>query len=303
MRILITGGAGFIGSHVAFEYFKKGYEVAIVDEKEELHLPKDLLGNVTYFQADITSPDIARVFTVFKPQVVNHHAAKINVEESFNKPATYSKTNMFGTVKLLELCNLHSVSQFIFASSVAVYGDTEHLPIKESEGLNPKSLYGLNKYCAEKYIGFLSNRMTTTIFRYANVYGPRQNSSAEGGVVAIFAQKLAVEEPITIYGDGKQTRDFVYVKDVARANVLATEKEARGTIHISTCKETSANDLLAKMVGIAKVKPIVTYKPSREGDIRKSVLDNSKAKRCLSWKPDYSLNQGLQETLNYFSNL
>jgi len=295
LRILITGGAGFIGSHITDLYVKKGHQVAVIDSlshgrKENVHK------KASFFHADITSPQISRIFSKFKPQVVNHHAALVNVSESMKSPTMDGKVNVLGTLNLLENAKKAKVKQFIFASSVAVYGEPKKFPVKENARLRPISFYGISKLISEKYITLYKGDFLTTIFRYGNVYGPRQDSSAEGGVVAIFINNLVRNKDCIIYGDGKQTRDFVSVFDVAQANLLATEKKIGGVFNISTNKETSILDLYKLLKNKIDSKSQLRFAKPRKGDIKNSVLDNKKAKKVLAWRPKYGLHNfaGLQ---------
>ncbi|MGI5828490.1 MAG: NAD-dependent epimerase/dehydratase family protein [Patescibacteria group bacterium] len=301
MKVLVTGGAGFIGSHVVETYLEAGHEVGVLDKKAEQDLPQALLGRVQYFSQDITKKGLEDVFQVFRPQVVNHHAALINVFDSLVNPVIYTKTNVYGTVRLLELCQAYGIKQFLFASSVAVYGNSTMFPITENQECRPESVYALDKYCGEKYIDLFKNNFCTTIFRYANVYGPRQNSSAEGGVVAIFASNLKQGKIATIFGDGNQTRDFIYVKDIAFANLLATEKQKGGLLNVSSSKEISVNELLKKIQFLSGKDVPLEYKPARKGDVLRSVLSNKFIKSTLKWEPQYSLESGLKQTLQYFN--
>lgn len=306
VRVLVTGGAGFIGSHIVEAYIHAGHEVAVVDKKARGVL-QYARTKIRYFQHDITQPGLETIFATFKPEVINHHAALIHVAESMTVPVTYADGNVVATIRLLQLSKVYGVKQFLFASSVAVYGETERYPIQETDPCKPISFYGLDKWIAEQYIRLLGKEMVTTIFRYANVYGPRQNSSAEGGVVAIFAKALGrrgtVSAPsgtVTIYGDGTQTRDFIYVKDVAQANRVATEKRIAGLFQVSTNTETSIQDLfnLIKKKNDREMTP--DYGPRREGDIARSVLSNEKIKTVIGWQPEHSLEEGLRETVEYF---
>jgi UDP-glucose 4-epimerase len=293
LKVLVTGGAGFIGSHLVDLLIAEGFTVAVVDDlshgkRENVH-PK-----ATFFHEEITSPRIERIFSTFKPNVVSHHAALVSVPQSQRYPLKDADTNVVGTLKLLEAGKKSGISQFIFASSVAVYGNTDHLPIKETEPRRPISIYGVSKATAELYVGLYQESFTTTIFRYANVYGPRQDASAEGGVVAIFCEQLKKRQPVTIFGDGKQTRDFVFVGDVARASKQAILKRKGGIFNVSTGQATSINQLytlLEKGAGSSD-KPFHTK--ARAGDIRQSVLDNHMAQEKLTWQPNLSLQEGLK---------
>jgi len=244
----------------------------------------------SFFHADITSPQINRIFSKFKPQVINHHAALVNVFQSMKSPTMDGKVNVLGTLNLLENAKKAKVKQFVFASSVAVYGEAKKLPIKENDPTAPISFYGINKLISEKYVSLHKNDFSTIIFRYSNVYGSRQDSSAESGVVAIFIQNLLKNKDCIVFGDGKQTRDFVYIGDVARANLLAAEKKTEGIFNISTNKETSILDLYKLLSNKIKLKGKIDFTKPRKGDIKKNVLDNGKAKRILGWRPKYDLH-------------
>jgi UDP-glucose 4-epimerase len=302
MKVLLTGGAGFIGSHICEEYMQNGIKVIIVDKKPENALPPTLKNKVTYFQQDLTKPGLDTIIEKVKPDIINHHAALINVEQSFQFPVTYSKTNVYATAHLLHLSKIFGIKQFIFASSVAVYGEPITLPITEKHPLNPISIYASDKLCGEKLINLYKSNFITTIFRYANVYGPRQDNSSEGGVVSIFIKKFQCQENPIVFGDGNQTRDFIFVKDIAKANFLAIEAKISNALNISTNQKTSIYDLISQLSLISGKKVEIIYKPEREGDIKTSVLDNSLAKSKLNWNPTYSLDKGLKNTYTCFEN-
>jgi UDP-glucose 4-epimerase len=303
MKILLTGGIGFIASHIAQTYLENNHQVFIIDKNPKSKLPACLKGQVKYFHFNLTKSGFEDIIHKMKPDIVNHHAALISVSQSQKHPTKYANNNVLSTYKLLELSQKYQVKQFIFASSVAVYGDTKNLPIKENTPLNPKSFYGLNKLSCEYAIKLFQNKFKTVIFRYSNVYGPRQDSSAEGGVVAIFARNLINQTTSTIYGNGNQTRDFIYVKDVAQANLLAIKNQSSGIFNISSNQETSINNLYQIMQKIAQSNSKANYQEGRLGDIYRSYLDNTKAKNLLKWQPEYSLEKGLKETIDYFKNV
>jgi len=300
-KVLITGGAGFIGSHLVQAYLEAGFAVVVVDKKAK---PEIFSGTeIKYYQQDITVAGVEDIFDIEKPQIVNHHAALINVARSFKDTLSYTSTNVLATIKLLELAKKYQIRQFIFASSVAVYGNTKDLPIKETQPTQPESFYGLDKLLAEYYLSLYKPYFKTMIFRYANVYGPRQTASAEGGVVAIFCQSIAKNKPIFIYGSGEQTRDFVYAGDVAQANILASQQQTEGVMHVSTGTKTSINQLFQKLAKIAGFSQSAIYQVQREGDILDSVLDNSVIKQKLGWQVGTELDTGLCQTYDYFNNL
>ncbi len=297
-KVLITGGAGFIGGHLVDVYLKNSYQVVVVDKQP---LSRKITNtNFQFYQQDITKTGIEQIIKQFHPNIINHHSAEIHVPQSFHNPIFYNQQNVLATIRLLELGKKYQIKQFIFASSTAVYGKVNQFPITENFTTKPTSFYGLDKLMAEKYIQLYAKYFTTTIFRYANVYGPRQTSSAEGGVVAIFAQNIINNKPVTIYGNGKQTRDFVYVKDVAQANLLASNKNIAGLMQIATNQEISVNYLYQIMQNLYNKNLQPRYLPPREGDVMRNVMTNHTAKQTLAWQVKYDIQKGLKETLESF---
>jgi len=299
LRILVTGGAGFIGSHIVDLLIEKGFTVAVVDDLS--HGKKENVNKkAIFFHEDIKSTRLKRIFSQFKPGVVNHHAALVNVPESQKHPLKDVGTNVVGTLKLLEASKEAGIKQFIFASSVAVYGGIDNLPIKETEPLQPISIYGVSKAIAESYVRLYMDSFIPTVFRYANVYGPRQDGSAEGGVVAIFLQQLKNNQPGTIFGNGQQTRDFIHVSDVIRANYAALKQPRAGVYHVSTGKETSVRHLYKLCEQVTEKKLAPRLASVRPGDIHRSVLSNKKTQDTFTWKPRQTLENGLKETWESF---
>jgi UDP-glucose 4-epimerase len=301
MKILVTGGAGFIGSHIVDLLIENGYEVVIVDNlstgKEEFINKKAI-----FYKKDITDDDLYEIFEKEKPDYVVHQAAQIDVQRSIDDPVFDAKVNILGTVNLLESCRKSGIKKIVYASSAAVYGNPEYLPIDEVHKINPISYYGISKHTAEHYFEVYSQLydLKYTILRYANVYGIRQDPKGEGGVISIFIDKMLKGERPIIFGDGNQTRDFVYVKDVAKANLLALEKGDSEVVNISTNKATSINKLVELMNEIMNTSLEPIYAEPRKGDIVHSYLDNKKALEVLGWKPEYSLEDGLRETIEYY---
>ncbi|KKC30214.1 SDR family oxidoreductase [Caldanaerobacter subterraneus] len=301
MKVLVTGGAGFIGSNIVDLLIGNGHGVVIVDNlstgKEEFINKKAI-----FYKKDIADDDLYEIFEKEEPDYVIHQAAQIDVQKSVNNPAFDAKVNILGTVNLLECCRKSGVKKIVYASSAAVYGNPEYLPIDEVHKINPISYYGISKHTAEHYFEVYSQLygLKYTILRYANVYGIRQDPKGEGGVISIFIDKMLKGERPIIFGDGKQTRDFVYVKDVAKANLLALKRGDNEVVNISTNKPTSINELVEIMNKImnTSLKPI--YTEPRKGDIIHSYLDNKKALEVLGWKPEYSLEDGLRETIEYY---
>lgn len=305
MKILITGGAGFIGSHVMDLLLEKGHEVVVVDNLESgsrEYIPDC----VTFYKLDISSAELDIVFAIENPDIVIHMAAQVDVSKSVKNPLKDAQSNIMGSIQLLCCCQKYHVKKIIYSSSCAVYGDT---PIKqdgipESETIRPLTFYGASKYTPELYIQTFHHLygLSYTILRYANVYGPRQTFKGEGGVIPLFITKLLKGEQPVIFGDGEQTRDFIYVKDVAAANVQACQLDAgqNGIWNIGTNKRTSINTLYHIVASIMSIQIPPLYRQKRIGDIQDSCLDNKKAAASLNWQPVYDLNQGLKETIKYY---
>lgn len=304
MRILVTGGAGFIGSHVVEACLEKEYEVMIVDNLIRGR-KENLPGGARFCQLDIaarTGEDVEalhQTFKAFQPEVVIHLAAQIDVQTSLRQPVFDATVNIVGLLQILEASRTAGVGKIIYASSAAVYGEPVSLPIEERHPIAPSTPYGLSKYIGELYLKLYREQygLDFTVLRYANVYGPRQDGTGEGGVVAIFADRLCHGEAPVVYGDGNQTRDFVYVKDVAQANVLAINNGGGEILNISTGKQVSVNKLFLLLTKLMQWKGEVTYAPLRSGDIYASCLDNSRACTVLGWKPQYELERGLKDML------
>jgi UDP-glucose 4-epimerase len=302
MKILVTGGAGFIGSHVVDAYVGQGHEVIVVDDlssgkKEYVH-PK-----ARFVQGDICDITMEELFAQERPQVLNHHAAQASVASSVEDPTCDASINIIGMINLLNCCVRYGARKVIFASTGgALYGEPETLPVSEDHPVTPKSPYGVSKYSGENYIRCYSEiyGISYAILRYANVYGPRQDPYGEAGVVAIFTQAMLEDSPPSIFGDGTQTRDFVYVSDVARANVLALTTRENVTVNIGTGRETSINELyerIAQQTGYARPPQ---YAPPRPGDVYRIALNPQQALQKLGWTHETSLDQGLRFTVDSF---
>jgi UDP-glucose 4-epimerase len=303
MKILVTGGAGFIGSHVC-EELQKNYpqaEVVVLDT-----LVTGARSNVPQafklVELDIRSKELLAFFQAQKFSHVIHLAAQTLVPTSLKDPSLDADLNVMGLINVLEAARKTGVTSVIFSSSAAVYGDNDHLPLLESEKLVPTSFYGLTKAVSEEYLRIYHELygLNTTVLRFANVYGERQGMAGEGGVISIFAKALAKEEKITVFGDGKQTRDFVYVKDIARALCLGMEHKGYGIFNVSTGQETSLNELISTFQDILQKKPIVEYQKSRTGDIYRSVLSNVAIGQALGLKKFTALKEGLTATCRFF---
>ncbi len=304
MRILVTGGAGFIGSHVVDRCLSAGHEVVIVDNlstgRRELVNPSARLAVV-----DLRNAELADVFHTERPDTVIHVAAQAEVRRSVEEPVFDADVNILGSVNLLECCRRFGVTRVVYSSSGgAVYGDTETLPTPEDHPARPASPYGVSKLTVEHYLACWRDLygIPGVALRYANVYGPRQSPLGEAGVVAIFSHRLLRAEPAIINGDGLQTRDYVYVGDVAGANLRAVERpDVCGPINIGTGAQTSVVDLFEQLRAVAGVDARATHGPAKLGEQRRSVLDIGRARELLGWSPNVSLAEGLRRTVAHFS--
>ncbi|MGE6488910.1 NAD-dependent epimerase/dehydratase family protein [Paenisporosarcina sp. NPDC076898] len=297
MKVLITGGAGFIGSHVVDECLEHNYEVVVVDNfstGNAKNLPKEC----KVYSVDINEPLLKHIFEAEKPDYVIHLAAQASVMKSIEDPIQDGLTNIIGTLRVLEYSRIHCVKKVIMASSAAVYGNPEVLPVDEEFPLNPLSYYSLSKWSSERYAQLYESlyNLSSCILRFSNVYGPRQNSLGEAGVVSIFINQLLKGEEMVIYG-GHQTRDFVYVKDVAKACRTAMESTKTGIFNISSCSETTINELFSMTSLLAGITVEPQKFPLRLGEIEKSFLGNEKAINELGWQATHSLEEGLSETI------
>ena len=302
MRILLTGGAGFIGSHVADHLLERGHEVAVVD-----NLSTGNRGNVPngakFYETDVRN-GCTRVFEEFAPDALCHEAAQMDVRRSVREPDFDAEVNVLGTVRLLENCTRHGVGKVVFASTGgAVYGEQEAFPATEDHPQYPVSPYGVSKLAGERYLHFyhVQHGLPYAALRYANVYGPRQDLHGEAGVVAIFCGNMVAGKPSTINGTGEQTRDYVHVDDVARANVLALEDDPPpGPYNIGTGIETSVNRLCEMLQDIIGKDLPPRNGPGKPGEQYRSCVDPSHAGRVFGWRPEVSLADGLRETLRFF---
>ncbi len=297
MKVLVTGGCGFIGSHIVDILVENDMEVFVFDDLSSGSI-ENLNEKAKLFTGDIRSrTEIDGLFRVVVPDAVIHHAAQIDVQSSMKNPAYDASVNIQGTVDLLDICSRYGTGRFIYASSAAIYGNPEYLGIDEEHPKNPESFYGYSKLVPETYIRMMSGTrgISHAILRYSNVYGPRQNAGGEGGVVAIFADAMERNANCTIFGDGKQTRDFVYVRDVARANLLALQTDDNMTLNISTGIETTVNGLFEIMKKTYRYEKNPLYAPARPGEISRSWLSNEKAESIMGWKPEYSVVSGMED--------
>ncbi|MEZ4684148.1 MAG: NAD-dependent epimerase/dehydratase family protein [Caldilineaceae bacterium] len=301
MNVLVTGGAGFIGSHAADELLAAGHRVVIVDDLNTGHQANVPTG-ATFYEADICDEaKMAEIFENEQIEAVSHQAARANVRASMADPLTYARTNVLGTLVLLELARKHNCRKFVFASTGgAVYGegyseDGSKLPFTEETWPQPKDNYGANKLSMEFHLALYHANygLKYTILRYPNVYGPRQDSKGEAGVVAIFAGAMLAGKPIKINGDGKQQRDFCYVGDVARANRLALESDVIGIFNVGTGIPTDVNTIFETLRGATGYTRDAEHLPPALGEVRATYLDSTKIKAALGWKAKVSLRQGI----------
>jgi UDP-glucose 4-epimerase len=307
MKILVTGGAGFIASHVVDRYIQLGHQVVVVDNLSTGNI-KNVNPLATFYLLDITSPEIEKIFEIEKPDIVNHHAAQISVPLSVKNPFLDLDTNAKGFLNILQCAVKHHIKKIIFISSGgAIYGEATQYPTTESYFPIPLSPYAIHKYLSELYLQYYRSafHLSYTTLRYANVFGPRQIPTGEAGVVSIFIDTLLSGQAPSLFAysdapDG-MIRDYVYVHDVVEANVLALERATGEAINIGTCTETTTGELLRAICTIMGKDFAPTRLSPRPGDIRKSCISIEKAKNILAWQPSYSLNDALQETINFFS--
>ena len=302
MRVCVTGGAGFIGSHLVDRLIALGHTVLVIDNLttgvREFVNPK-----AAFIEMDVRDPNIESIFADFKPQVVFHEAAQTMVPASMENPKMDCDVNLLGLVNILEASRKHKVEHFLMPSSAAVYGDLDTLPLTEDMIGKPTSFYGLTKLTGEGYLRIYEQAfgLKTVCFRYSNVYGPRQGDGGEGGVISIFTRLINEGQGLTIFGDGEQTRDFIYVDDVVEANIKAmNHPELTGVYNISTNTSTSVNKLVSYFKSISNKDLPVYYEAERTGDIRHSRLCNQKAKVDFDFLATVDLERGLRDTISYF---
>jgi UDP-glucose 4-epimerase len=304
MKVFLSGGAGFIGSHVAEHLIDQGHEVTIFDNLST-GLRENVHPQAQFIFGDIRSGDIQKVFTDQQFDAVIHLAAQTGVPASIESPDYDCDVNIKGTVNLLEACRRTHVQRFIFASTAAVYGNVQQVPVTEEAITSPTAFYGLSKLTVEKYLNLYRSQfgIDYVVLRYANVYGERQGEGGEGGVVSIFVRKIFRGEEVMIFGDGGQTRDFIYVGDVAAANCQALVTEQPNQVYnISTQSETSVTAMLHLLEGISNKQAKLSYGEMRQGDIYRSALSNERARMNLPWLPEIPLAMGLARTYRYLTH-
>jgi UDP-glucose 4-epimerase len=304
VRILVTGGAGFIGSHVVDAYIAAGHEVACVDNFSTGN-EANLNPAAEVHRLDLRDqPGIEKAVASFRPEIVNHHAAQSEVPKSVADPTYDAQVNIIGGLNLLKACVDNHVKKVIFISTGgALYGEPDVVPADEDHPVRPLSPYGTSKFSFEQYLGTFKRTfgLEFTVLRYANIYGARQDFAAEEGrVVAIFASRMLAGKPVTIDGDGEQSRDMLHVGDAAAANLAALERGAGGVFHISTGEPVSINDLYRKLALLTGYNLPPNHGPRRKGDVYRIGLDNTRARTGLGWQPQVGLEEGLSLTVDYF---
>jgi UDP-glucose 4-epimerase len=307
MRILVTGGAGFIGSHIVDQYIAAGHEVAIVDSLWEEGGGKEVNINpqARFFQTDITDTEaLQRVFHDIRPEVVNHQAAQHSVAISTRDPQLDARVNVLGLLNVLTTCTHVGTRKIIFASSGATYGTSRVQPVDEQTPQRPESPYGITKLLAEHYLRYWheATGLDYTAFRYGNEYGPRQDPHGEAGLIAIFARRILAHQAIRIDWDGEQRKDYVYVGDVARASLLALDGGDNDIFCLGTGRATSVNELYRALCQIVGYQAEIVRAPRRPGDIYLTYFDCSKAEQQLGWRPQTTLEEGMQATVQFFKN-
>lgn len=296
-RVLVTGGAGFVGSHIVDALLAKGHEVLVVDNLStgrSANLPQEC----EFQLLDIADSALWPAMQRFRPEAVIHAAAQASVPVSVGQPQADARANIMGTLNLIQASLAAEVGQFVYVNTGgALYGRPRELPISETHPVEPISPYGLSKWTAEQYVRLLSgSRMTGKVLRLANVYGPRQSADTEAGVISVFASRMLDGLSITIHGDGQQTRDFVFVRDVARAAQLALTTPGEFTVHISSAIGTTVAEVFSQVATATGYRREPFFGPAREGDIRHSVLSNTLARELLGWRPLWTLAEGIAET-------
>lgn len=303
MKILVTGGAGFIGSNIVDAFLEAGHDVCVVDDLST-GFRCNVNARARYHEVDIRNARLSEVFKTEKPEIVCHQAARANVRESLEKPLLYADVNILGSLNLLECCRQFGVRKVIYAcTGGAVYGEPQHLPVAEDHPVNPLDPYGASKHNVEHYLHLYKANfgVSFTSLRYPNVYGPRQDSQGEAGVVAIFSAQMLNGKQTIINGSGEQERDFVYVSDVARANLLALERGDGEILNIGSSVGTSVNTVFSILAQLTGYRKEAIHGPAKKGEVYKIFLNADRAKEILGWSPMISLPDGLASTVKYFS--
>ncbi len=303
MRILVTGGAGFIGSHVADRYVALGHQVGVLDNLSS-GFEHNLPSGAAFFAGDLErEADVQRVFAEFQPEVVSHHAAQIDVRRSVLDPLFDARVNVLGSLHLLQACAQHGVRKVIYASTGgALYGEAHSLPAGEDHPVAPESPYGVSKHTVEHYLHVVHRLegVDYTVLRYPNVFGPRQNPHGEAGVNAIFIGLMCEGRTPVIYGDGEQVRDYLYVSDVAKANELALDRASGEILNLGWGRGVSVNHIYRTLQRILGFPGEARHESRRAGEVERITLDASRARECLGWVPEVSFEEGLERTVAWY---
>ena len=304
-KILVTGGAGFIASHIVDALIEQGHDVVVVDDLSGGN-KANINPRAKFYQTDIRSLNLEEIFSKENPEIVSHHAARTSVTHSLAAPIDDAEVNILGTLNLLQNCIKWQVKKIIYASSGgAIYGEPVYLPCDEKHPIAPLSPYGVSKYAVELYLNSYLNNcgLNYTILRYANVYGPRQISTGEAAVIAKFSHQMLKGLDVTIRGSGDQERDFIHVKDVVRANILAMEQPESRAYNLGTGKSVSINQIFLLLKSLTAYNKEPLYVPDTKGEIIKTSLTAAKAKQELGWVPEMDLQKGLKITLDYYKHI
>ena len=298
MKVLVTGGAGFIGSHIVDALVARGDDVVVVDDLST-GSERNANPEARLYRVSITDPKLAEVFDQERPEVVSHHAAQVNLRRSVDDPLFDAQVNILGSINIIVNCVRLGVKRLVYASSGgAVYGEPRYLPVDENHPVNPVSQYGVSKHAVEHYLhSYVQYGLGYVALRYANVYGPRQNPKGEAGVIAIFAEQMLQGARPTIFGSGDKTRDYAHVSDVAQAHLLAMERGGNTAYNIGTCVETSDQQVFDAVAEALGYRDSPRYTSVRHGEIQRICLDWSKAQRELEWNPRLSFREGVAATV------
>ncbi len=305
MKILVTGGAGFIGSNVVDGFIQEGHQVTVVDNLSN-GVETNINKKAQFIKADIRSVIMDTVFEKMQPDVLCHHAAQIDLRKSIVDPIFDADVNIMGSLNLLHACVKHQVRKVIFASTGgAIYGEQDYFPTDENHPVHPLSPYGVAKLTLEKYLYFYhkNNGIDYVVLRYANVYGPRQNPLGEAGVVALFTEKLLTGKESIINGDGTQTRDFIFIEDVVRANLQALDYPQTEIFNIGTGIETEINQLFNLLKEKTGSRKEAVHGPAVPGELKRCALSYTRAEKLLGWKPKYRLEEGITRTVEFFQKM
>ena len=305
MKILVTGGAGFIGSNLVDALVGLNHDVVVVDNLSS-GLKRNLNPKARFYEIDIRDRKLSEVFEREKPDIVDHHAAQIDVRKSGEDPVADAEANILGSLNLITNCVRSGVKRVVYASTGgAIYGDPQYLPADENHPINPISQYGVSKHTVEHYLHLYSiiHGLEYMALRYSNVYGPRQNPYGEAGVVAIFAIQMLTGKQPTIFGPGDKTRDYAHVSDIVKANITALTKGKNAIYNIGTGVETSDQEIFDTLAGVLGYKGKPIYAPVRKGEVYRISLDCSKARKELGWSPKLSLKEGIAQTAEYYRKL